>query len=395
MKETPPGFLDSQKLAAARLWASHEFPYLASAIFAASTHAAPDLGSMVVDRFWRIHVDPAVIDESSVEQLGGEILHLTSHLLRDHASRADATGLKNAEELHHWVDAADAEIADDYPGIARVMETVRPDDLAVAENRLAEEYFRRGAVRDGSENDCGSGAHGVLAAWEPPPPSDGSGSGLDEHEQSLVRRRVASDIEAAGDLAPAGLRAWAIDQVTPTVDWRKELAASLRRAVAVVSGAVDYSYSRPSRRSSAVKDVVMSSMRRPAVEIAVVIDTSASVTEELLGAALAELDGLLKANGARAVRFIACDDAVHAASRVVAVSDVVAVGGGGTDMTVGIEAALDARPRPQVLVVLTDGFTPWPAESPRADVIVGLLESDDPLVPPDPPSWARTISISS
>ena len=34
-----------------------------------------------------------------------------------------------------------------------------------------------------------------------------------------------------------------------------------------------------------------------------------------------------------------------------------------------------ARPRPSIVVVLTDGFTPWPDEAPRgAKVIVGLIE---------------------
>ena len=385
--------LDTHKLAAARLWASNQFPYLASAIFAAQTLPAPEIGRIVVDRYWRLHVDPVVVAESSVERLGGEILHLTSHLLRDHASRADATGLSNADELHHWVDAADAEINDDYPLLERVSETVTPGVLDLDEHLLAEEYFRRGAVREGAANDCGSGAHGESPSWEPPPPSDANQSGLDEHEQSLVRQRVASDIEAAGAEVSVGLRQWALGELTPTIDWRRELAATLRKAIAAVAGAVDYSYSRPSRRASAVEDVVLASMRQPAVEIAVVIDTSGSVSEELLGSAVVEVDGLLKANGSRSVRFIACDDAVQATSRISSIDDIETFGGGGTDMSVGVAAALDSRQRPHVIVVLTDGFTPWPTEAPRTQVIVGVLATDDAVEPPSTPSWATRISI--
>jgi len=41
----------------------------------------------------------------------------------------------------------------------------------------------------------------------------------------------------------------------------------------------------------------------------------------------------------------------------------------------GVTQALAPRPRPTVVVVLTDGFTPWPAEALRgAKVVVGLIE---------------------
>ena len=67
--------------------------------------------------------------------------------------------------------------------------------------------------------------------------------------------------------------------------------------------------------------------------------------------------------------------------------------GGGTDMGRGIEAAMRLRPKPSVIVVLTDGYTPWPHERPRGvRVIVGLLtEYADAVV--GAPEWARTVVI--
>ena len=86
--------------------------------------------------------------------------------------------------------------------------------------------------------------------------------------------------------------------------------------------------------------------------------------------------------------------------RSPAASQVQLIGGGGTDMGAGLAAATGLRPRPQVVVVLTDGWTPWPARSPRAvSVVVGLL-ADPPLDgggvgggPAGVPSWARTVRI--
>lgn len=392
------GHLDTRKVAAARLWATTQFPYLASAVFAAPVSTVPGLGRVVVDRWWRIHADPAVVASTDVESLGGELIHLTTHLLRDHASRADAVGLAEPAELHHWVDATDAEIADDYPAeLSRIEPPLAPADLDCAEGRLAEEYYRRGSVREGSTADCGSGAHGHPSGWEPPPPSgDRDDAGLDRREQEAVRRRVASEILAADRRAVAdGLRRWAERALGPTVDWRAELAAVLRRAHAAIGGAVDYSYARPSRRSIAVPGVVLPSLRRPTVEVAVVCDTSASVSEELLASAVGEIDGLIRAAGTRSATVIACDDAVRATSRVRAVDDLVLIGGGGTDLSVGLGAALAERPRPDLVVIVTDGYTPWPSAPPPVPVVVAVLATDEPVPPPEPPPWAAPVAIDT
>jgi predicted metal-dependent peptidase len=190
---------------------------------------------------------------------------------------------------------------------------------------------------------------------------------------------------------PAGLLRWASDLLEPAVDWRKALAAELRRAVADATGAVDYSYRRPSRRASVAGDVVLPALRRPVPDIAVVCDTSGSMSDDLLAMALAEVEGLLRAVGlARQLRVLACDTAVGPVRRVSSARQVELVGGGGTDMGAGIAAASSLRPRPAITVVLTDGFTPWPDEPPRGmRVVVGLLGDD----PPEAPGWARAVRV--
>jgi len=387
--------LDATKLAAARLWATNRFPYLASAIFASPVLPAPELGRVVIDRWWRVHADPAVVGSATAAELGGELVHLTTHVLRDHAGRADTVGLADEAERHHWVDSGDAEIADDYPSeLERVSASVEGADLGCENGRLAEEYYRLGSVRDGSTNDCGSGAHGQPASWEPPPPDSGDDAGVTGRDQDVIRRRVAAEIADADRAAVSdSLRRWADDRLEGRVDWRAELAARLRRVVSTVSGAVDYSYRRPSRRAAALHDVVLPSLRRPTVEVAVICDTSASVSDDLLATAVAEVEGLLRAGGTRSIRVLACDDAVRATTRVVALDDLVLIGGGGTDLGVGLDAAMANRPPPDLLVVLTDGYTPWPDEAPRAEVIVALLATDEPVPPPEPPAWARVVPV--
>jgi predicted metal-dependent peptidase len=392
-------------LAAARLWAATKFPYLATGVFGAQVIADPGSGTLSVDESWRMHADPEVTADWTPAQLGSVVIHHVCHLLRTHGERAQGTGVR-PDEAADWIRAADAEINDDLvpAGLELPGRPVLPRDLRAEDGLLAEQYFagiRRQAARIAESQarsgpwldwlDCGSGADGI------PRPGQGQGSegGLPPWQADLLRRQVAQDVIAHSKqpgTVPAGLLRWAEEVLTPKVNWRAVLAAELRRAVAEVSGAVDYSYRRPSRRSAVAGPVVLPALRRPVPEVAVVCDTSGSMTEDLLAMVLAEVEGLLRALGlARQVRVLACDAAVAPVQRVSSARQVELVGGGGTDMGAGIGAAAALRPRPAVTVVLTDGYTPWPAVAPKGmRVVVGLLGE----AAPDAPPWARAVRVS-
>ena len=132
-------------------------------------------------------------------------------------------------------------------------------------------------------------------------PRPAGGPGLPGWQADLLRRLVATECLRHGQEAgtvPAGLLRWAQETLTPVVNWRRLLAAELRRAVADRAGAADYSYRRPSRRAAVTGDVVLPALRRPVPEVAVVCDTSGSMTDELLAMVLAEVEGLLRSLGA-------------------------------------------------------------------------------------------------
>jgi predicted metal-dependent peptidase len=385
-------------LAAARLWAATKFPNQATGVFGAQVIADQGSGTVSVDESWRMRADPEVTADWTPAQLGSVLIHHVCHLLRTHGERAQGTGVR-PDEAADWIRAADAEINDDLvpAGLELPGHPVLPRDLRAEDGLLAEQYFagmRRHAgraaenpARSGQWLDCGSGADGI------PRPGQGDG-GLPRWQADLLRRQVAQDVIAHGKqpgTVPAGLLRWAEEVLSPKVNWRAVLAAELRRAVAEVSGAVDYSYRRPSRRSAVAGPVVLPALRRPVPEVAVVCDTSGSMTEDLLAMVLAEVEGLLRALGlARQVRVLACDTAVAPAQRVSSARQVELIGGGGTDMGAGIGAAAALRPRPAVTVVLTDGYTPWPAAAPKGmRVVVGLLGEGAPEAPP----WTRSVRV--
>ena len=383
---------EAEALAAARLWAVNRAPYLATALFALSPMMVKGLGTMATDRHWRLYVDPEVFERWSTEEAGSVLIHEAHHLLRSHAERATELGVQDHQALRFNV-AADFEINDDLRDLPLPTERMDPADFSLPSGELAETYFA--LLETAGEipiEDCGSGAHGVRQPWELP--SDDP-SGVDSLEGDLIRQQTARDVRAAAQRAgsvPSGLERWARALLQPVIDWRRELAVLVRSGIDTVSGAVDYSYRRPSRRvgSPIGRDVVLPALVQPVPRIAVVVDTSGSMSERALSRALAEINGILRSNGIGRHRLsvLSCDTAVHVSQEVFSSVEVKLAGGGGTDMGVGITAATELRPRPGVVVVVTDGFTPWPARPTRVELVVALIGDGPP-----PPSWARCVRI--
>lgn len=383
--------LDRTKLLAARYKAAGDRPYLASALYSLTVVPSDRVPTMGVDRHWRCYVSPAFVDATPVEELAGVWIHEAAHLLRDHHGRASRLPAADQRDRGRVNIAQDCEINDDLlaDGLPLPAGRVHPRDFGLPDGRMFEEYLK--GVPPQPHHDCGSGAHGVAMPWE----LDAAGApSVRATEAEALRRATAQAMRAhqrARGHLPAGWRRWADQVLEPVVDWRRVLAGAVREAVAWAGGAVDYTYRRPSRRTPALRGAVLPSLRRPVPRVAIVIDTSGSMGEGELAAALAEVNGVLREVGVRGERLsvLACDADVHAVSRVASAEQVELGGGGGTDMRVGIARALAQRDRPQVVIVLTDGYTPWPAESPSCRLIAALVGDGAP----DPPRWVETIRI--
>ncbi|MGC0416919.1 DUF2201 family putative metallopeptidase [Embleya sp. AB8] len=406
------GGLDLDKLYTARLHAARARPYLATALFALHCVESRTVPTMAVDRHWRCYVSPAFVDHTPVEELAGVWVHEVSHLLRDHHGRSDRVarerGLTGPGERLRMNIAADLEINDDIygDGLARPEGAVAPASLGLPEGELMEDYlrqFRLGPLTQGLVwLDCGSGADGLDREWELGP--DGA-YGLSAQERDAVRFRVAQGIAGRPGDAPQGWRRWAEEAFHPPQPWRELLGAAVRAATSGSGAGQDYSYGRPARRSAGVPGAVLPSLRRRPPRVAVVIDTSGSVSDTELGSALLEVAAISRTVGGRRdlVSVIACDAAAPTVHPLCRAEDIPLVGGGGTDLRTGFATALRTRPRPDVVVVLTDGQTPWPAARPPCRTVVGLFlrprphassVEDDPDYEPDvPPDWARVVVI--
>jgi len=407
-----PGALDRDKLFAARLQAARARPYLATALFALHTVESRQVPTMGVDRHWRCYVSPAFVDRMPVEELAGVWVHEVSHLLRDHHGRGDRVarerGLTGVGDRLRMNIAADCEINDDVygDGLVRPEGAVEPWRLRLPEGQLMEEYLKGISLGpltlDLSWLDCGSGADGLEREWDLGP--EGA-DGLSEQERDAVRFRVAQGINARPGRAPKGWRRWAEEAFHPPQPWRDLLGAAMRSAVSGGGSGDDYSYGRPSRRSAGVPGAVLPSLRRRPPRVCVIIDTSGSVSDDELGSALLEVAAISRAVGGRRdlVTVLSCDAAAGSVRPLCRAEGIPLVGGGGTDLRTGFDKALRSRPRPDVLVALTDGQTPWPSGRPSCRTVIGLFpragtsqarrENNPDYVPRTPPSWARVVEI--
>jgi predicted metal-dependent peptidase len=166
----------------------------------------------------------------------------------------------------------------------------------------------------------------------------------------------------------------------------------VRKGVMDTAGALDYNRRRPNRRQSAYGDIIQPSLRKPVVQVAIMADTSGSMDDKMMGHILDIVGQVFKALGVNiGVHFISCDERVHFNKKVYKKSQVKLLGGGGTDLRHGFEAALKLKPRPQIFIVITDAETDWPQRAPKGMKTIVALTDHSAWVP----GWAKVVKVGA
>jgi predicted metal-dependent peptidase len=212
-----------------------------------------------------------------------------------------------------------------------------------------------------------------------------------EIERELITRQVAKaaqeqESQSRGSV-PRGVQMWASVVLTPPkVDWKKQLRRAVKSGMNWVSGLFDYTYSRPNRRSG---EVILPGFHKPTPRFCVVLDTSGSMGRGDYEAAFSEIAAVIKLSGNGRVPMLACDAAVSEIQYVSNVSEFKMVGGGGTDMGVGIRAAVDDHGM-RLVIVLTDMATGWPDRIEGVRVIACATRPGYEAYPV--PSWIHVVA---
>lgn len=389
----------------ARAFAAKHIPWFAPALYRCNIVLNKQVSVAAIDTHYNVYWNPDVVNlitsstanrTRQLEELAFIWVHEISHNLRNHNERRVDLG----GEPTRWNCCADMEINDsNWEGTRHptLFPPVLPKTFNVEDGQLAEWYYRKEEVKIPPQMmlDCGSGAHGQDRAWE----LTGEGQNLTDTQREIIQRNVAKKMQAAPPgTIPGHWQVWINHTLNPKVDWRQLLRQRLATAIAVGSGGrVDYSYRRPGRRQSTYDPVIMPTLTGTTRnQLAVVVDTSGSMGGGLLDQAIAELYGILQ-SAHQQVTLIPCDATDYAPIQLSNEADlrrlVELPGGGGTNMIGGIEAALQLKPTPDTVLVLTDGYTPYPMETYATPVLFGIIGKgrDAYNWPPNPPWGEDTV----
>jgi predicted metal-dependent peptidase len=403
-----------EQIRIARLALARKHPYFAPAAWAMRLVVTDQVHTMAVDEGWRLYANPEYTARLAPQECVGVLWHEMEHLLRRHFSRGKALGVEVDKSLYKvWNVATDCAINDGAAeaGFQLPAGVLYPEQFGLERGGLEEAYYWAlleqqisVAGYQGQDGSSGSGPESGMSdthaspeerkAWELPVDNP-THPAMGEVDGNIIRREVARQVmehQQSRGSVPAGILRWAEGEYNPTVPWQRLLAHQVRQGVRPVLGRTRSTYERVHRRHGAYAPAGIwlagSYDLRP--RVAVVMDTSGSMTNRMLGQAAAEVGGLLRRVQAE-VFVLAVDAAAAQAQRVSQARQIRLYGGGGTDMGVGIQAALKLRPRVDLIVVLTDGITPWPQKAPSIPVVAGIIGGDSAGFPV--PDWIRRVDI--
>lgn len=382
-----------QKLAAARLAAVKKAPYLATALLNVIPREVP-LGTLPTQHPTMAMTDAGIlvyeakcVETWSVQQIAAVLVHEILHWLRDHGEER-----RKHRDPKLWNLACDAEINDDLVAMKFDLPgaPIMPAYFGLPNGLTAEQYYPqiKAKQKPPPQPSVGAGKCGSCAGnrqeGEPPPgdKAGGKSAGRSRAEQAAIRLQVASAIRDAvkeRGTVPLGLQRWANEELgEPQIPWSTKLEHAVRMSVTYRPGAVDYRYSRISRRQSAVGFgegcPVIPALITPVPEVAIGLDTSGSMGHNDLLAAMTEAKAILDEVGAE-VSFLSCDAKVHAAERVASIEDMLKLvkGGGGTDFRPIFDAVSKLQPLPEIFIFATDGCGPAPDAPPDGVAVIWLL----------------------
>jgi predicted metal-dependent peptidase len=202
----------------------------------------------------------------------------------------------------------------------------------------------------------------------------------------MVRRDVAQrimDTSGFSGEVSLGWRRWAHGMMTPKVDYMAIIRRTVRTALRQSTlGRYDRTYRRPHRRQACYGEFIMPSYYQPRPRPGFLIDTSSSMQNEQLSRAVTELAALTRQLGyASEVVVACCDAAVHGVKKMFNAAQLQMYGGGGTDLSKGLEWFVQKKSGPiDLLIVVTDCETAWPDQAPPFPVIT--IRVGEGLPPP-------------
>lgn len=234
-------------------------------------------------------------------------------------------------------------------------------------DKLVDEQSKKGGKGDKSDDSTAGLGNDVL---DPADMSPEERAKLDRE----VRQRVAqaANIARMAGKIPAGLERYIDEIMNPVVPWYDYL-----REYMTATAADDESWTRRNRRYT--DHVFPDRYSERMGEVVFIGDTSGSISTSELAKVAAETAACAEQVKPERVRLVWADTRV-AGEQVFECGEAIVCepkGGGGTDMRVAL--AHVAQYEPVVVVLVTDGYTPWPDQVPYPLIVCCTTEAAVPI----------------
>lgn len=332
--------------------------------------------------------NPQFVAECSLDELAGVECHEVNHVLFQHLfmnpeDYLDREALTIAQEL-----TANEHIAEPLPGhpyLLRDFPSLPADEDTVTRYRRLEQAGLTRPVRRCVDDH---------QRWPAGGASAGSRLTIKAIVANAVEKLTAEDydrlprelkLQINGMLAgnTAGSSALHLDQIRGgSVNWQVLLQRRVRRVLERQA-----SYRRPPRRLPHLIGVIPGSSRLTAKpNVLAVIDTSGSMSEDMLSQISAELGRIARL--ARVV-VIECDAKIQREYEYPEPLRTVR-GRGGTDLRPPLQSDVIRRWKPSIVLVFTDGMGPAPDAAPIVPVIWCLTPNGS-----KPATWGDVIQLSA
>ena len=328
----------------------------------------PQVPTAAVDEAGNLYINLDFVATLTVQQTLFLLVHEMEHLMGLHPARL------RGRDAKAWNKATDAVINDRlrHEGIGVFIEG-GVDVQGARESTADALYEQRDSESDSGEGDSGEGiGHDIIMGDA----SGGEAKPLTPEQRAAMEQTIRNDVAEAAQVArmqgsmSADLKRRIDDILHVSTPWHEILERFMTDR-----SSTDYSWSRPNRRFLAGGTYLPSLASQNAMGTMVVgIDTSGSVSDKELQAYAGHLNRIMEACVPERVHVVYCDYKVTGHDTFEA-SDLplklTAQGGGGTDMTALFEHVnKTVTDDISALVLLTDGYTPWPNDSQDYPVVV-------------------------
>jgi len=374
------------KIKRAKIQIQETFPFYSELLFFVKIKEMvdhPQINSMAVDDDSNLYYDPKFVEKLTTSEVKAVLLHETIHMALMHPQRGldknhgvwgyavDAVANYNVFACRLTLPEGSAvEIVDGQDGLFKINgQQFKINDVA---SKSAEAIYNElmNMLPPDMIKDLSQIVY-IIDGQGGRPSKDKHG--LDGHIISKSKEKAERSEKAwKGRIIKAGERARAagklpgnmglfIDElVEPEIDWK----TYIYRFIDETLGG-DYTYDRRYKTSAALGYYIPDVDIVESVDIIYFCDSSGSVSPKEKAEYVGEAVSLKKAFDEVNMKFGWIDTKVYDMIDINGEDEILKVkprGGGGTDMRKAIDWVKKNKPDAKVVVILTDGFTPFPKE---------------------------------